>query len=391
MSASPSSRDSGTVSTTPSVSKGSIQKHTKSRTGCTTCKRRKVKVHLIPQCDEDRPSCRNCVKHGARCDFVLLPPRPVSEHISPVDSLPALNLLDLELFHNFTTATYATLSTDHASRNIWKNAIARKATRSDFVMRALLSVSALHISRHRLEQKHRYLSYAIAYHDRASHQAATLMGELIPENLEDLWIFSVLTMYFALGSPQFTNLPLAVGENMLPEWTFLFNGVHHISNALHASSYSGILSPIIEHGKDRWEAAHRPGNGMESILNELSSNIEETVSDEEHLAIYRYAIQELKFQLNLVLSSHSHDLDIMDAFVWHFAMAENFMPLLQQGRQEAVAIFAHSLIIFSAVGRSTWLYGWDTVLLSRSYDVLDHRHRLWLQWPIEEIGWVPPY
>ncbi|KAK3618372.1 hypothetical protein LTR56_024676 [Elasticomyces elasticus] len=385
MSASPSSRDSRTVSTTPGVSRGSIQKHTKSRTGCTTCKRRKVK------CDEHRPSCRNCVKHGARCDFTPLPPRAEHETVNPIDSLPALNLVDLELFHNFTTATYATLSTDHASRNIWKNAIARKATRSDFVMRALLSVSALHISRHRPEQKHRYLSYAIAYHDRASHQAATLMGELIPENLEDLWIFSVLTMYFALGSPQSTNFPLVVGENMLPEWTFLFNGVHHISNALHPRSYSGILSPIIKHGTDRWEAAHRSENEGGSILSELSIHIEETVADEEHLAIYRYAIQELNFQLNLVLNSHSQDLDIMDAFVWHFAMAENFMPLLQQGSQEAIVIFAHSLIIFSAVGRSTWLYGWDTVLLSRSYDVLDDRHRLWLQWPIEEIGWVPPY
>lgn len=81
----------------------------------------------------------------------------------------------------------------------------------------------------------------------------------------------------------------------------------------------------------------------------------------------------------------------MDAFVWHFAMAEDYMPLLQQGRQEAVAIFAHSLIMFNAVNRSTWLHGWDIILLARSYDVLDYQHRLWIQWPIEEIGWVPPY
>jgi hypothetical protein len=93
----------------------------------------------------------------------------------------------------------------------------------------------------------------------------------------------------------------------------------------------------------------------------------------------------------MVLTSRSHDLDIMDAFVWHFAMAEDYMPLLQQGRQEAVAIFAHSLIMFNAVNRSTWLHGWDTILLARSYDVLDYQHRLWIQWPIEEIGWVPPY
>lgn len=217
-----------------------------------------------------------------------------------------------------------------------------------------------------------------------------MMTQINPENLEDLWIFSVLTVYFSLGSPQTPNIPFEAGQNMLPEWVFLFNGVHHIFNLLHAISEGGILSPIIKHGGKRWEISHRPENESASILSVLSANIEEFVHDEKDLAIYRHAIHELKFQLNMVLSN-SHDLDILDAFVWHFAMAEDFMPLLQQGKQEAVAIFAHSLIIFNAVSRSIWLYNWDTVLLARSYDVLDYQHRLWIQWPIEEIGWVPPY
>jgi hypothetical protein len=350
-------------------------------------------VHALEQCDEDRPSCRNCVKHGARCDFTLLTPDRLHVQPSAVtsQSLPPLNLLDLELFHNFTTATYATLCADPASRNIWKNAIARRATGSEFVMRALLSVSALHMSKHRPERKHHYVSHAIAYHDHASRQATTMMSPLIPENLEDLWIFSVLTVYFALGSPQTSNIPFETGQNMLPEWVFLFNGVHQIFQALHVMPYSGILSPIIKHGQSRWEISHQPENENGAILGELSANVEETVHDEKELAIYRHALHELKFQLNMVVNPTSHDLDIMDAFVWHFAMAEDYMPLLQQGRQEAVAIFAHSLIIFNAVSRSTWLYGWDTILLARSYDILDYQHRLWIQWPIEEIGWVPPY
>jgi hypothetical protein len=203
-----------------------------------------------------------------------------------------------------------------------------------------------------------------------------MMTQMNPENLEDLWIFSVLTVYFALGSPQTPNVPFEAGHNMLPEWVFLFNGVHHIFNALHAIPYNGILSPIIKHGTNRWDLSHRPENESATVLAELSANIEETVRDERELAIYRHAI---------------HELNILDAFVWHMSVAEDYMPLLQQGRQEAVAIFAHSLIIFNAVSRSTWLNGWDTILLARSYDVLDYQHRLWIQWPIEEIGWVPPY
>ncbi|KAK9330758.1 hypothetical protein V1520DRAFT_339521 [Lipomyces starkeyi] len=40
--------------------------HTKSRAGCKTCKRRRVR------CDELMPQCGNCSRHGCRCDFLDL-------------------------------------------------------------------------------------------------------------------------------------------------------------------------------------------------------------------------------------------------------------------------------------------------------------------------------
>ncbi|KAL7269426.1 hypothetical protein RUND412_007916 [Rhizina undulata] len=44
--------------------------HTKSRSGCGKCKKRRIK------CDEVHPSCGNCIKHGIECDFALLPLSP---------------------------------------------------------------------------------------------------------------------------------------------------------------------------------------------------------------------------------------------------------------------------------------------------------------------------
>jgi hypothetical protein len=343
----------------------------------------------LQQCDEKRPSCGNCVRHGAHCDFALLVSRPLD--IVPVESVPSINLLDLELLNNFTSSTCNTLSNDSGLRNIWKSAIVRRAISCEFVMRALLAVSATHIAQYRPSQRHHYLSHAMAYHDLASRKAVSLMEELLPENLEDLWIFSVLTMYFALGSPRNTDpLPLQLGDNILPEWIFLFNGVHQILQVLQLSSYAGILSPIMKHGGECWEAAHQPEHRDAKVLHDLQALIDARAPDVKEREIYAHAIQELRCQLSYVLSSRSHELDIADAFVWHFAMAESFMPLLQQGKQEAVVIFAHSLVIFSTVNWSRWLNGWDTFLLARAWDVLDAEHRLWIQWPIEEIGWIPP-
>lgn len=177
---------------------------------------------------------------------------------------------------------------------------------------------------------------------------------------------------------------------MLPDWILLLNGVRHLLSALQPASYSGILSPILKNGARRWQASHESEHRDASILHDLSVSVRSTVTDPEELEIYEKAIDELCCQIGLVLSFERRDLDIMDAFVWHFVTADSFMPLLKQMKQEAVAIFAHSLIILNAFEGHRWLHGWDTFLMSRIWDILDEEHRLWIQWPIEEIGWVPP-
>lgn len=151
------------------------------------------------------------------------------------------------------------------------------------------------------------------------------------------------------------------------------------------------MSPITKHGGERWGNAHRPEHENANIMHDLSAKVEATTENPDENHVYQYAIRELRCHVSLALSPGTRDLDIVDAFIWHFAMAETFMPLLKQGKPQAVVIFVHSLIIFHAINGSGWLNGWSTLLLSRAWNVLDAEHRLWIQWPIEEIGWVPPY
>ncbi|KAK3180684.1 hypothetical protein K4F52_008034 [Lecanicillium sp. MT-2017a] len=197
-----------------------------------------------------------------------------------------------------------------------------------------------------------------------------LMTEVLPQNQENLWIFSVLTVFF--------------------DWIFLLSGVQRILNMLVSSSYVGILSPLWKNGSTRYDAARQPEFQESGLLRELSANIEATVSDPDELASYKLAINHLIYQLGLALSPGSQNLDIVDAFVWHFVAPESFMLLLKQKRQAAIVIFVHSLIVFHALNSNHWLHGWDILLLSRAWTMLDDEHRLWIQWPIEEIGWAPP-
>ncbi|KAK9455021.1 hypothetical protein V1511DRAFT_459241 [Dipodascopsis uninucleata] len=64
--------------------------HFKSRNGCIVCKRRKIK------CDENRPQCRNCMRHNVQCSFVAVSSAtsvpstdtPIPADVAPSTSMP---------------------------------------------------------------------------------------------------------------------------------------------------------------------------------------------------------------------------------------------------------------------------------------------------------------
>ena len=78
--------------------------HTKSRRGCFSCKRRRVK------CQEKIPSCDNCYRLGLRCEYPQsqdsdLMTLPASRPAQPI-SQSQLSMTDLHFFHHFLLHAY---------------------------------------------------------------------------------------------------------------------------------------------------------------------------------------------------------------------------------------------------------------------------------------------
>ncbi|KAF9875546.1 C6 zinc finger protein [Colletotrichum karsti] len=407
--ASTASTGGGSVNASTTVV--SRRSHPKSRTGCRTCKNRKIK------CDEHKPSCRNCIKHAVPCDFLQSQRHGSSSSVprSPggtqtpgpsngthggipsfgggggLDDL-SLNLVDLELMHNFTTFAYTTLSTDAVVRQMWKVPVVRLALECDYVMRALLSVSALHLAHHRPERRDFFISRALTYHQMASRTAMGLMGALDGENCEKLYLFSVLTIFFALACPRKSSDSLIMGESSFPDWMFLLRGTRGLLKILDPRSYTGPLLPMFTHGRERYMHTRDDSKVQSDLLADLQRLVNKTCADPELLPTYNRAIDELRRTLSIFLWDGGRGMDITDAFVWKYLMAEEFLPLLKSpgATQEAVAIFSHFCILLKRLENEWWLQGWATHLISRAWALLDQDHRLWIQWPIEELGWVPP-
>ncbi|KAH6628761.1 hypothetical protein F5144DRAFT_580082 [Chaetomium tenue] len=355
--------------------------HNKSRMGCKNCKARKIK------CDEKKPSCSNCTRRQVDCDFsVVGTPQP---GVSPT----GLNITDLELLHNYTTTTYLTLSESPVIREFYRNTVVQVGFDCDYIMRGVLALSGLHLAHHRQPMRDHYLAAAIRHHQAASQAAIPLVLDATPENAQMLFLFSVLTTYYALGWPRKSEDTLFLQENAgFPDWVYLLRGTKGFIE-LAGVPTSGPLAPLFAHSVARFmvregpQAADSSGHAALAELEEVMA--QRPLEDEALRGVYLLAIAELKKSFGQAEACAGR-YEMADAFVWVFLMAEDFLPLLRTPTREAVAIFAFFCVLLKKLEGHWWMQGWGGHLIAHAYNLLDDEGRLWIHWAVEEIGWVPP-
>ena len=137
-------------------------KQVRSRTGCFTCRKRRVK------CDEIKPICKRCITADVICDGYPkqknIPLRtepnsitgtskerfPVSPAPAPAPSFPVIpqaqnGHVTLAFYHHFITSTIPRLfEGDHSE--FWLHHVTGKAWQDGLVLDAILAVGAAHQS-----------------------------------------------------------------------------------------------------------------------------------------------------------------------------------------------------------------------------------------------------
>lgn len=190
---------------------------------------------------------------------------------------------------------------------------------------------------------------------------------------------------------------------MIPSWLTMLRSAEPILRVLDPESYNGRLAPLFAFGRGRWRVLyggdHQRPSG-DSLLMDLESSVNRGCKEPDLLPIYQKVIDNLRRVFSMLAldgdtaTAHAPKLEAWDIFifVWHWGAAKDFIPLLRgnEPRQEAVAIYAHFLIMLRKLENQWWLEGWARYMMERVWTALDEEHRLWIQWPIEELGWLPP-
>lgn len=260
-------------------------------------------------------------------------------------------------------------------------------------MRGILALSALHLSRYRPDKKELYNSQAMLQHQIGLRQATYVLREINEENCTAVYIFSALTLFFTVAKPRNPGDFLLVGNSDMADWLTLVKGTSFIIGTSENILHKGSLGPMFTAGRRRNELREKlfaQASPEDSPLAELRLLIDKTTVDRQEVTICLDAIDGLrKAFITWPDQAQSASYESADVFIWVFEVDHRFLELLRVRTQESLCIFSYFCVVLRKLDSYWWMEGWATHLISKIYHLLDEEHRLWIRWPIEEIGWIP--
>ncbi|KAI1043542.1 hypothetical protein LB505_010170 [Fusarium chuoi] len=330
----------------PSTTKPRVRRpHLKSRNGCFTCRKRRVK------CTEEHPTCRSCLSRKAVCKYpdgivksttasVSIPPLLVPAHsplgvsVSPSGSTetpaPALQSLghatsqtlelnQLYLLHHWTVHTSVDLCRCSKTLHIWQEALPEIGFQYPFVLHALLGLAALHIAYTSPAQRSRSCLVGMYHHNEALTGFRRELCVITKENSEALFTWSICNVLyiFATSNPLYhgidgspTSSTSTQKEKVLgTEWIPMIRGLRAVLEPTHNYFRLGRMKAIMS-----------TGNWYELDPDQESQNPEdvhfcrarESWSDSEGAEAYEEALQVLRKCRLYSLQFREMDSEIRD-------------------------------------------------------------------------------
>ncbi|KAI0383420.1 hypothetical protein F5Y04DRAFT_251272 [Hypomontagnella monticulosa] len=351
-----------------------IRFHTKSKSGCTTCKHRRVK------CDEGKPQCANCLRRMAECVYVVAkrksrsstaePNPPIIEHTSGPQSemgcsgdgdigggdgggrqspteahYDANHLLDLRLMHHYTA--YAAEALAGAGSPIGAGHLASKlkfdlpqaASQHQFLMDAILYVAMVHLGSSNPTSIDSLPIYI--YRDRALRSLRRVVPDTSPETIRATRAATFLLAGVSFPASRITKqtdlwitdwMTLALGQRNFSAFQRYPSLLHVENDSQSPSSTPSAMIPI-------------------DILEAITNSDNDRGLD----VIYSAAAELGKIILMLDIAYEQSTLE-NKIKSWSFStVPPEFLEMIRQRRPCVLVVLAYYLVLFRFLPDS-WIY-----------------------------------
>ncbi|KAJ5935746.1 hypothetical protein N7466_005293 [Penicillium verhagenii] len=393
--------------------------HRKSRHGCLECKRRRVK------CDEARPTCANCAKRHAECewgssssllwaneeststrqslrassdsgqqtDSVLGSPTAASASLgilgrlsstaSAATPVPILNLHDLELMMQWCNTTYRTLSRNETTDQIWRNSVPEEGLSHPFLMHGILALAALHLARMGPDPSRRaaHLNRAVAHQNQALALFRELLGDIQETNAKAMFAFASIVVVYTFGFPH--------SPDVHDHWTciddfhqvlVLTRGIQQVIKSPTGFLTDSSFAPIFQVDETR---APLPDETAAVLRQLQEANEACRARDPNHeIDVYASTIESMASMLSWVYAGMTAS---SVAGRWAIQLPSRFLDLLREREPLALVMLVHYGVLLQYL-KHRWCFDeWCVRVAKAVWAILDDQWRPLVHWAMREI------
>lgn len=298
----------------------------------------------------------------------------------------------MELLHHYCVSTSATLSSDPVVRNYFLVSVPQLGFTHAYVLNSVLALAASHLAHFRPESRQYYYAHAKARHADATAIAAPLLSDISTADAIPMYCFSIMTLFIAFGSlrdEEDRRLEEEQSQNIMPRWLALFRGVRTVLESNNRAIYKSSISFLFHSNEinEIWQTKQCDLGALAEFQVFIEAG---TYEDEQTRQVLLDVFEALRRSLYFFFGEEmGNEAKIRSLFTWMYRVSDEFLALLRQGNSKALCILAFFCVLLHRLEYHWWFQGWGTHLIERIYAVLDGAHRLWITWPIQQIGWIP--
>jgi len=317
------------------------------------------------------------VTGGPQHRFIIMD-FPLTMQPSPLPNLP---LSDQELFHHYTTVTSFSFTNDPSVKQMWQSRFPREAQRYQFLMHALLALSATHLMRICPDQRSVHMRNALKHQQMAFRSSIPIFHDITPDNCHAIFTVAGIIALLAFALPQSSNpsTPKEPIDAMLGFFTLIRGAMTVLQTARQWIKLGGT-DPSFQHNRIFKVVSLR--SDMTEALDRLQQTNEQVNLSPAFREAYASAIKGLgvAFEARAALWEEQSLV-----FNWPVILSETFVTKLREGEPFALVILAHYGGLLDCVTSTWWSQARGGKLVEAVYQNVSIEWEALMEWPLEVI------
>tara|TARA_R110002060_G_scaffold37294_1_gene48369 strand:+ start:320 stop:1246 length:927 start_codon:yes stop_codon:yes gene_type:complete len=260
-----------------------------------------------------------------------------------------------------------------------------------FLLRAVLALSALHMSSLQVAKKEYYATYAAKLHRLATEEGPPL-STITAENCAAFQLFGAMNCLYSFSPARLDHDSDGTGESLPSKQFTVLHKLRAVMYAALGILYTSVVAPFIHHGDKRHVMliAAVDARTQCKAFDGLWWMISEDEKDPAKLRAYSDTISIFQATWVVVNNSLPGELESADLLLGLYNVPVEYIALLKENDHAALVIFAYAGVALKALECYWWLQGRSVHLVSEIWKLLDEKHRAWMEWPLQVTGWTPP-